>query len=306
MKKKIIEDSKSNQRNQGIDLLRLILMFMICILHVLGQGGVLSSCEIGTTKYAIFWLLEVFSYYAANSFAFISGYMAKDKPQKYEKIVDMWFQVFFYSFIITLILTIFGFNSNWSIKSIIKSMLPITFNTFWYFTSYFILFLAMPILNKFLFSVDEKTAKKSLIIIVILFSIINLLKDPFKLIKGYSAFWLIILYCIGIFAKKIKLFENKKNITLIMLWIICILGSWSAFIFFKFNKLINYTSPTILLSGIIMVILFSRIKLKGELVSKVSSFAFGIYLFHLNPIIWNKIIKGAFSFIVTKNIFVGV
>lgn len=70
--------------------------------------------------------------------------------------------------------------------------------------------------------------------------------------------------------------------------------------------LIKYTSPTILLSGLIMVILFSRMNLKGKIISKLSPLALGIYLFQLNPIIWNNIIKGSFMFVANKNIFTGV
>lgn len=32
-----------NERNYGIDLLRIVLMYMVCILHTLGCGGVLAA-----------------------------------------------------------------------------------------------------------------------------------------------------------------------------------------------------------------------------------------------------------------------
>ena len=31
------------ERNYGIDLLRLVLMYMVCMLHTLGQGGTLRG-----------------------------------------------------------------------------------------------------------------------------------------------------------------------------------------------------------------------------------------------------------------------
>lgn len=34
------------ERNYGIELLRLCLMFMVCLLHVLGQGGILEASKI--------------------------------------------------------------------------------------------------------------------------------------------------------------------------------------------------------------------------------------------------------------------
>ena len=96
------------ERNYGIDLLRLLLMFMVCILHVLGYGGVLKACDEGTTNYYVFWFIEICAYCAVDAFALISGYTAKDKPVNYPKLIDMWFQAVFYSFVMALIFNAFG------------------------------------------------------------------------------------------------------------------------------------------------------------------------------------------------------
>ena len=92
-----------NERNYGIDLLRLVLMYMVCMLHTLGQGGVLSAYEAGTTEYKAFWFMEILAYCAVDGFAIISGYTTVNKPRKFEKLADMWFQALFYSFIVTVI-----------------------------------------------------------------------------------------------------------------------------------------------------------------------------------------------------------
>lgn len=201
---------QEKERNYGIDLLKIVLMYMICILHTLKKGGILDACTAGTWQYKVFWLLEVFAFCAVDGFALISGYIASEKPGKFEKLVEMWFQVFFYSFIITMIFTIIGINKNWQIIDIIKCILPVTFGKFWYFTAFFGLFFAIPVINKFLFSIDETIAKKSLIIIIILFSILGTLGDPFKLNNGYSTIWLIVLYCIGVLIKKLNYLKLKR------------------------------------------------------------------------------------------------
>ena len=202
-------------RNYGIDLLRLVLMFMICILHVLGQGGILSNSIIGTVNYKIFWFIEIFCYCAVNGFAFISGYTSTNRPHKYDKIVKMWFQAFFYSFILTAFFTIIGINKTWTITDAIACAFPVTNKKFWYFSAYFILYFAIPILNNFLFQIDEIVAKKYFLGFVILFSGIGMIKDAFALKQGYSALWLIVLYCLGVLAKRIKLFEQHTNCQLL-------------------------------------------------------------------------------------------
>lgn len=297
---------KLKERNYGIDLLRLVLMYMVCMLHTLKQGGILEACDPGSAGYKAFWLLEVFSFCAVDGFAIISGYMAKDKPCKYDKIINMWFQVFFYSFIVTLIFTLVGVNDSWGKIDIIKSALPVTTERFWYFTAFFALFLATPILNKFIFSIDTNTAKKCFIIFIVLFAVMGNLGDPFQSKSGYSTIWLVVLYCVGALAKKIQLFESKKSITLILMWAASILVTWAAYVFLDIKQLVRYISPTILLNGMIMVILFSRLKLKGTIISKLSPLAFGIYLFQLNQVVWSKLIKGSFAFVASKNLAIGI
>lgn len=274
---------------------------MVCMLHTLGQGGILASCEVSTIRYDTFWLAEIFCYCAVDGFALISGYTAADKPKNYSKIVDMWFQAFFYSFVLTIVLTLVGIGQAIDSKTLITYALPVTYKAFWYFTAYFVLFFAMPVLNKFLFSIDEIMAKKTLIIIVILFSVLGVLAfsvlevyaDPFSLGSGYSAIWVMVLYCIGVLAKRAKLFENKNSYILIILWAVCIALTWVNKVFFGDEKLLSYVSPTILLSGIIMVVLFSRLKPNPKVIGKLSPLAFGIYLFQTSPVIWSCILKDA-------------
>ena len=295
------------KRNYGIDLLRLVLMFMVCMLHVLGAGGILEACNIGTLNHKVYWLLEVVSYCAVDSFAIMSGYMSSNKSQKYEKIVDMWFQAFFYSFILTCILKIVCVNSNkWSGISLIDSALPVLYGYFWYFTVYFALFFAMPLLNKFLFEIDENSAKKAIIIIVVLFSVMGVISEPFKTNNGYSALWIMVLYCIGVLGKKIKIFETRKSLTLVIWFLGSVLLTWFTVEFFGKQRLVNYLSPTILLCAIIMIVLFSRFNFKGTVISKLSPLAFGIYLFHTNKVIFDVFLTNNLAFIADKKVIIGL
>ncbi len=292
-------------RNHGIDFLRLVLMYMVCIMHTLGQGGVLDSFEKGTMGYNIFWLLEVICFCAVDGFAIISGYVASEKKPKYDKLINMWFQAFFYSFIITAIFFVVGVKPTWGLKDIIKSAFPVTFNKFWYFTSYFALFFAIPVINKFFFSIDKNTARKYLIVIAVLFSLMETLEGVFKTNGGFSVMWLIVLYCIGLLAKRAELFARQKTGVLIALWIACIIFTWGTLVLADAMLLISYVSPTILMSGLLMVIIFSRMPIKGKFVSKLSPLAFGIYLFQLNEVIWGTYIKNALTFVGAKNIMLG-
>ena len=77
------------KRNYGIDALRILSMFMVVVLHVLGQGGMLSGSEPGSLKYWTLWFLEIACFCATDCFALISGYvMYKSKPRLSRAVIS--------------------------------------------------------------------------------------------------------------------------------------------------------------------------------------------------------------------------
>ena len=294
----------NRNRNYGIDLGRLVFMFMVCVMHTLKQGGILGSSQ-GRLN-TILWFFEIFAFSAVDGFALISGYTANNTPRRYEKLVQMWFQAFFYSFIVTLVLTIAGFYPKWTLYDWVRCALPITGGTFWYVSAYFALFIVTPILNKFLFALDEKGARAALFAAVFLFSIMETVCGAFKMNSGYSAAWLIVLYCIGVLIRRGRVLDNVSSVVLICIWGGCILLPWLIHRYTGNKMLVNYVSPTVLASGLIMVILFSRLKIGHvKLIAMLSPLSLGIYLFQNSPAVW-KHLDERFVFAVHEPIVVCV
>ncbi len=291
----------NNERNYGIDLLRLVLMFMVCVLHILGQGGALAASSGSMLGYGIFGFVKTCCYCAVNGFAIISGYVSSKRAPKWNKLVEMWFQAFFYSFILTLLFNLVNIGRGIEIKDYIKLFLPVTSGRFWYFTAYFALFFAMPFLDRFVEALDVNAARKAFIVIVVLFSFIGWPMDAFKAQSGYSAIWLMVMYSLGALAKKIDLFAKRKSFALIILFVVSSLISLGVKFFLKNGSLIRYTSPTMVLNGLVLVILFFRLKIKGTVVKRISPLAFGIYLFQMNVVIWYIILKDRMAFIADKS-----
>ena len=294
------------ERNYGIDLLRPILMFMVCVLHVLGKGGILAAVSFGTVEYKTFWLIETFAYFAVDAFAIISGYMASyDKPCKPRKIIGLWFQVFFYSFVVTAIFAASGLYSDFSKIAVCRAALPVTFGTYWYVTAYFVVFLFAPIINKFIVGASENTARKLLLVFFFVFTVLESVNFSFKTVGGYSPLWLVVLYVVGALAKKANLFANKKTWLLAVAGIICLLISYFLLIFAKADRFISYISPTMVAAALVTVIIFSRIKIKGKIISKISPLAFGIYLFQMSPAVW-ALLDGATAKMISENLGIAV
>ena len=65
-----------DKRNSNIELLRVIVAFMIILLHCLGvYGGVIKNLEKWSINFYIAIFLQSFSIIAVNCFVFITGYI---------------------------------------------------------------------------------------------------------------------------------------------------------------------------------------------------------------------------------------
>lgn len=295
------------KRNYGIDLLRLVAMYMIVILHVLGNGGVLGATS--GLKNSIAWFLEIAAYCSVNCYAIISGYVCysdQNKEYHYEKILHFLLQVIVYSLGITLIVFLVR-PEKVSIGLIIRSTFPIASKQYWYASAYVGLFFVIPWLNKLIRSCDKKEISRLIFIIstvfIIYMTFANIcsvdsantkIGDAFSFEDGYSFSWLTILYVVGAWMKKCDIPYKMKNRDLfigmgsniLITWLFLILNLPAGF-----SKLfINYTSITIVYSAFALVAIFSKIQLRtmgSRVVSCFAPAAFGVYLIHVHPILWD-------------------
>ena len=303
MKKSMVD------RNYGIDLLRIVAMFMVVLLHSLGQGGVLKSVVIGSFQYKVAWLMEICAYGAVDIFALISGYVAyndKEKKINYANYVILWFEVVFYGLLITVCFNIYN-PSLISIKDYMMAIFPVSYDAYWYFTAYTGLFILMPLLNAGIRNIDKTTCKKITFLLFLLFSFVNTFTDVFKLSKGYSFTWLVILYIFGGMIKKYNLGNKIKKYQIIISIISLFVITYLLKIYGPVKTtdlLISYTSPTILSSAILFLIWFSRIRLNSFVIKIVkfsSSSVFSIYLINTNRLVFKHIIKDMFIFIANQS-----
>ena len=306
------------KRNYGIDLLRIGSMLMVLILHVLGAGGVLGAADKLSLNYEGAWLLETAAYCAVNCYGLISGYVGWKSKPKYANIVLLWLQVLLYSVGITVLFALILPGSAGGTE-ILKSFFPVLNNYGWYFTCYFALFFFMPALNHVIGTMAEKDLK---ILCGSLFALLSVLptaamQDIFQLKDGYSVLWLAALYLWGGCIGRFGWFQKIKKRYLALIYGGCVVVSWGAkYALELWNNpwisqftypevLIRYKSPTILISAAALLILFAKINLPktGKTIVKfLSPAAFGVYIVHMHPQIWNRIIVGKYASLATENL----
>ena len=283
-------------------------MFMIIILHMMGNGGILAAVTPGSIHYWAAWGLETAAYCAVNCYALISGYVGVEAEHRGGSIVNLWLQVAFYTLSITAAFALFVPGSV-TANNVLRAFLPVTFRQYWYFTSYFCLFFFLPALNHLLHTMAPRQMKLLLVAAVCLFSILPTLRgyDLFQTNAGYSVIWLGLLYLLGGYLKLYRPLSHWRPFRGVMIYAVCILLSWGYKLLAErftglglagtSGNLINYTSPTILLASVALLTAFAALKLSvpvRRIVGICSPLAFSVYLIHAQPLVWSHFIQNGF------------
>lgn len=301
-------------RNYSLDFLRLLAMFMVVTLHVLGHGGLLSSTIPGSSAYYTAWLMEALALCAVNCYGILSGYIGVDGQYRYTNIILLWLQVAFYSIGITLLLSHIGKIELTS--DILKaSIFPVIHGEYWYFTAYVGLFFFIPIVNTAISSMTTQQLRTIFITCIIIFCLLPTYfhTDPFALGGGYNFVWLLLLlYIIGGCINKGNLFSSIScwlcGIGYLFFssfaWIFKLIVEKNIFqtqlYFSNPNLLMEYTAPSILFAAIFLFMMFKKIHMPSFLIRVIKTFspaAFGVYLIHDNRKIREFFISGISAYL---------
>ena len=288
---------KKNERHGGIDLFRVVAMFMVVILHVNGIGGVLRNPA--NTALSPLWFIssaiQILCVIAVNCFALITGFVNVGRKTKIKNLISLWLQAFFISIVVFAVKIIIQ-EEVFSFTLLLKRIFIVTFNRWWYFTAYFLLFLFIPILNLAMEKFGKVLMASLIIALGVLFCIIGFVMpgDVFGLISGYSFLWLAYLYLVGAYIKKydfkisIKGKPVKAWVYLVIYLVISVLHFVVGFVYSYINEyrkvpvLSDYTFVLNLLSAVALLLFFANLKFKtGKTLMFFSSTSFGVYLIHI-------------------------
>lgn len=111
------------------------------------------------------------------------------------------------------------------------------------------------------------------------------------------------LYCIGGYLRKYHS-SQKKISTWLLVYVACVIACWGMqFVMRRLDvkdptRWEAYNSPIVLLMGISLVLIFANLNLSGWM-KKVPAFlspaAFGVYLIHMHPVIWENLSDCSFA-----------
>lgn len=303
-----------SERNHGIELLRIFAMLLAAVLHILKKGGVIIASEGNLAAYSTVWLLEAAAYCAVNCYALISGYVGysdRPKPLRLARCIELWLQVVFYSVIITTVYCIAGVGSV-GVSDFADAFLPVTSKQYWYFTAYIGMFFFIPLLNALVRRLNRRALVSLCIMLIAVFSLYDTFasfwkKDPLALVGGHSPLWLGVLYIFGAAMKKLRVPESMSSKKALLIYASA--AVFTALFKITGDRLLRFvpgslfvrdTSPTVLLCAAALLVAFARFKPCRKLTEFAVLFApaaFGVYLLHVSPLVFEHVIGNRFAFI---------
>lgn len=297
-----VNESQKKVRFGGIDILKIILFFMVVLLHInnRGMGGVFNLPLNNSVMFGL-KLLESMSNVAVICFLLITGYVSYKKTSFNLKRV-LYIYIMYVSYnLICYFIDVLAFHAPFTLHDTFFKFVP----TNYYVNFYIVLMVLMPFLNKFhLLSTKTKLISLGLIgFFFVLFptvismyngltgkSFINGLSfvTLFGSIYGYTIVIFMYIYLVGGFLHVIK--DKIKFYWYLLAYLV--LSVLIAFISMKSECIWDYDNLIMILSATSLFMFFAELKFKSNIVvSEIANASLGVFIIHTSQLI----IKDFFS-----------
>lgn len=305
---KSVQSTKIINRNTSIELLRIISMIMIMFHHFAYHGNFEWNFNEVTLPHLWYDFILMGGKVGVDIFVLISGYFLIENTEKLfqpKKLLKFWGQVVFYS-IMTYLLSVMLRLNAFEIKQLIKVCLPITYPGWWFASTYFMLYLIHPFLNKLLHGLSKTEYQYLILMMVLYWSIIPTATT--QLFESNSLLWFVTLYGIAgyvnLYGGNQKL-QSKHYFSLYFMVLIITYTVSTTFLFLGTKKeewsthaidFFEIERLPILLMAITLFMGFVTLKMNyHKWINMIASATFGVYLIHdssyIRYYLWTNIFK---------------
>lgn len=303
------------KRDYAIDLLRILSMLMIVCYHILHHPNLLPTRVRFTPGYDTVLFVELCLMCAVNVYTLISGYVGYGSRPRCSRLAELWLTVLCYSAGIMLYYYLFRPGSV-PVSQLWRYFLPSLNHKYWFFSAYFVLFLFRPLLHAAVDHLSKRQLKYILMSLLLLLGLFAPLytsltsTDSYGINRGFSAWWMMVLYLVGAYIRKYDPFSETKRWRYLAVFFATAAVSTALKLLIQlyairkmhniryFNAMFfNYNSINLWVGAICLFLFFRGLKLK-PLISRVVTFltpmTFSVYLIHDHPLIRDRILKPAF------------
>lgn len=324
---------KTKTRQANMELLRIIAMMMVVTLHYLIKGEAsVSLAEEFTALNLLLWFVRALCIVATNVYVLISGYFLLEAEWKLSRLVNLWFQLMFYSLGVPLVCFALGLGEvrQWDKYDWINVMFPLQMEHYWFMTAYVVLYLCVPVLSRGVKQLSQKQHQLCILGMLLVFSIPKSILPIFIPTDsyGYDFGWFI---CLFLIASYIRIYgipflgtAKKAAVSYFALtaaiWSLSVIYGGFAGKGLPFSYAMDmaycYNHILVLLASVALFYVFLNVKIprgKGaKIICRISSYTLGVYLLHENLavrtqwILWAGIEKVKGTFLIFPHMLITV
>ena len=299
----------ASKRDSGVELLRIIAMFLIVLSHVTQTANSIIPIDIGiATHQMTHFVLSFFRMLGAlgNMIFFIisAWFLLDSKEVKIQKIQFILVTVWIVSIVYLTAFLVF-YKGHISPSYIIKSLFPNFFANNWFLTCYMLFYPIHTLLNTLIKASSQQKLLKMCVSLFILYVLCNTIRAK-TFFPSLLILWVTLYLIIGYMKFYLHNLSNNK---IFNFYFLC--GSIAGILTFTYltnllglhfgvlrDKVLywgtNY-SVFWVLSAITLLNLFRTIQLRSELINKLASYMLLVYLVHENLLLRKYIRPNLFS-----------
>lgn len=281
-------------RRSNLELYRIIVMLLIVTHHYVVNSGLMDVMSENPASFRslYLYLIGMWGKTGINCFVLITGYFMCRSNITLRKFLKLFLEVMFYNIMIWTIFVATGYES-FSIKMMLKEILPITSIHDGFTSCFLVFYLFIPFLNILVGNLDKK--KHQYLLALCLFTYTFLAMIPKIHVVFNYVTWFSDLYLISSYIRLYGLFPSVKNIQWGMLTLVSValsMVSTIGFIFLHLKygiKLIPFrlvSDSNAIFAVIVSVCSFMYFKdlpiKQSKLINTISASTFGVLCIHAN------------------------
>ena len=322
-----VEEKK--QRDSNFELMRIVAMLLIVLHHLCQQGLWFSAENSHSLNSNVASSFSVWTGLLGNwLFILISGYFGAVTSFSWKKVFKLWFQIFFTSATIGLVLyflktPVIGFSNDgyparsffeaaqpMTRKDLIRSLLPTLKSNNWFASTYLVFYVFLPFLSLSLKSLPEKMHRNLIVTMMVMGTVLPYLWFQ-QMYVASKLFYFILGFYIASYIRIYNpgfLGSGRKNLIAGIFLCLCF-GAWN-FVMVSYGERIPFVKNhfafvylypyggfekiPVLICAVFIFGFFKNLKISfSRFINIVAGTTFGVYLIHenllLNKIIWHRI-----------------
>ncbi len=292
-------------RSSNFELLRIISMVFIIAHHYSVHGGFQFDNSLTFNRILVQYL-SLGGKLGVNCFALITGYFSCTQTKfRWRSLALFVAQVTIFSLLIEGPAMAVGYIECDS-KAILKMLLPLLYNSWWFASVYFVLFLLTPFVNKL---IDALTKKEHGVLLVMLFLLWSVLPTGLNVyMESNRLLWFLFLYMVAAYIRKYPegIFSSRKISALVFgLSTLYLLATVLLFDYLGLENAAYAKQATrnggmqmipLVVQSLSLFCLLKNTRMKDHAwINGVSATMFGVYLLHdsdvLRKVLWRELFQ---------------